>query len=64
MVAHTPDLKGIEATSEGRLIRIDTGISAYYGGPRSYLEIVDGKAIAWHEDNQGKWISEALPSPQ
>lgn len=46
VVGHTPSLSGIAFDQDGRLIRIDTGISAYYGGPLSWLEIVDGQATA------------------
>ena len=46
IVGHTPNLAGIQFLHGGRLIAIDTGISAYYGGPRSYLEIVNGEATA------------------
>ena len=40
VIGHTPDLKGIEITSGGRLARVDTGNSRFYGGPLSWLEIV------------------------
>ena len=40
VIAHTPSLAGIQITNGGRLARIDTGISRYYGGPLSWLEIV------------------------
>ena len=40
VVAHTPSLQGIQITNGSRLARIDTGISRYYGGPLSWLEIV------------------------
>ncbi|NUQ17354.1 MAG: metallophosphatase [Sphingomonas sp.] len=43
VIGHTPDLKGIEFLGSGRLARIDTGNSRYYGGPLSWLEIVGGK---------------------
>ena len=43
VIGHTPSLRGIEITNGGRLARIDTGISRYYGGPLSWLEIVGGK---------------------
>lgn len=46
IVGHTPNLAGIQFLHGGRLIAIDTGISAHYGGPRSYLEIVNGEAVA------------------
>jgi len=45
VIGHTPDLKGIEFLGNGRLARIDTGNSRYYGGPLSWLEIVGGKMI-------------------
>jgi len=45
VIGHTPDLKGIELLGNGRLARIDTGNSRYYGGPLSWLEIVGGKMI-------------------
>ncbi len=43
IVAHTPNPAGIVASPDGRLVRIDTGISAHYGGVRSYLELKDGR---------------------
>lgn len=45
VIAHTPSLKGIEITANGRLARIDTGISRYYGGPLSWLEIIGDRMI-------------------
>ena len=48
VIAHTPRLAGIAVLQGGRLIRIDTGISAVYGGKLSYLEILDG-ALTTHE---------------
>ncbi|MDB5432115.1 MAG: hypothetical protein JWP35_3231 [Caulobacter sp.] len=45
VIGHTPILSGIAVLFDGRLIRIDTGISAYYGGALTYLEILDGVAI-------------------
>ena len=43
VIAHTPSLNGIAITSGGKLARIDTGISRYYGGPLTWLEIVGEK---------------------
>lgn len=40
VVGHTPNLKGITITEGGRLVRVDTGISRYYGGTLAWLEIV------------------------
>ena len=45
VIAHTPSLKGIEISADGRLARIDTGISRFYGGPLTWLEIVGDKMI-------------------
>lgn len=62
VVAHTPNLAGIVAEHGGSLVRIDTGISAYYGGTRSYLELDGDRAVAWRKEG-GKWVSQELPSP-
>jgi hypothetical protein len=45
VIAHTPNLQGIVIQYDGRLARIDTGISRYYGGPLSWLEIVGDTLI-------------------
>jgi calcineurin-like phosphoesterase family protein len=45
VIAHTPILTGIAITNGGRLARIDTGISRYYGGPLSWLEIIGNQMI-------------------
>jgi hypothetical protein len=45
VVAHTPILSGIAVFDDGKLICIDTGISAAYGGTVSYLDIVDGTPV-------------------
>ena len=39
VIAHTPDLKGIVLSPNGKLARIDSGISRAYGGTLSWLEI-------------------------
>lgn len=46
VVGHTPILSGIAIRHGGRLIGIDTGIAAPYGGARTWLEIVGGNAVA------------------
>ena len=43
VIGHTPTLSGISVLHGGKLIRIDTGISKYYGGTPSYLEIIGGQ---------------------
>jgi hypothetical protein len=45
VVGHTPSLTGIQITNAGRLIRIDTGISRYYDGPLTWLEIVGDRVV-------------------
>jgi hypothetical protein len=45
VIGHTPQLAGISLRENDRLILIDTGISAYYGGKVSWLEITDGKPV-------------------
>ena len=45
VIGHTPSLKGIQITNGGRLARIDTGNSRYYGGPLSWLEIIGDQMI-------------------
>ncbi len=60
VVAHTPSLKGITESAGGLLIRIDTGISRYYGGPQSYLELIGTRAIAHTRDEGGEWQSREL----
>jgi hypothetical protein len=45
VVGHTPSLKGIQITGNGRLARIDTGNSRYYGGPLSWLEIIGDQMV-------------------
>jgi len=45
VVGHTPSLSGIKMDYGGRLVRIDTGNSRYYGGTPSYLEIVGDRVV-------------------
>ena len=45
VIGHTPSLSGIVISPDGRLARIDTGISRYYGGPVSWLEIAGDRLI-------------------
>ena len=51
VIAHTPHLDGISVKHAGRVIQIDTGMSAYYGGPSSFLEMNGDDIIA---DNDGE----------
>ncbi|HET8936909.1 MAG TPA: calcineurin, partial [Polyangiales bacterium] len=52
VVGHTPQPSGINAGCDGRVWRIDTGLSRYYGGPMQVLEIVGDRV---------RVLSEALP---
>jgi hypothetical protein len=45
VIGHTPSPSGIQIIDGGTLVRIDTGISRYYGGPLSWLEIVGDRVI-------------------
>ncbi len=45
VIAHTPNPSGILLLYGDRLARIDTGISAAYGGSLSYLEIIGDRLI-------------------
>ncbi len=45
VIGHTPILSGIAFFQDGKLICIDTGISAVFGGTVSYLDIVDGTPV-------------------
>ena len=45
VIGHTPVLSGIAIFHDGKLICIDTGISAVYGGTLSFLDIVDGTPV-------------------
>ena len=46
IIGHTPIEPEIQILHDGRLVLIDTGISASYGSHWSYLEILDGRVIA------------------
>ncbi len=43
VIGHTPSLTGIGITNGGKLIRIDTGISRFYGGPLTWVEIAGAR---------------------
>ncbi len=46
VVGHTPSLKGIIGSANGRLWRTDSAISRAYGGKPTYLEIVGDEVVA------------------
>jgi hypothetical protein len=41
VIGHTPTMFGIMVLHEGRLVRIDTGISRHYGGKLTFLEVAN-----------------------
>jgi hypothetical protein len=45
VIGHTPTLEGIVIANDGRLVRIDTGISNFYGGPLTWLEILGDRLV-------------------
>ena len=49
VIGHTPSLQGIKANHNGRVIQIDTGMSAHYGGINSFLEITEEGVFANNE---------------
>lgn len=60
VIGHTPNLTGIKASYNGRVILIDTGISKAYGGTRSYLTI-DGGTITAHDNGAATVIGKSAP---
>ena len=52
VVGHTPSVKGIAVAHDKRVIRIDTGMSAAYGGVYSFLEIEDDVITAWNDGEE------------
>ena len=55
IVGHTPVRTGIQAQFGGKLIQVDTGASAYYGGTRSFLRIENGHVYA-HDNGSVRQI--------
>ena len=54
IVAHTPLLAGIKILDGGKLVRIDSGNSRYYGGQLSYLEIMGDRLIPHSVPRSGR----------
>ncbi|MGB3724046.1 MAG: metallophosphoesterase [Pacificimonas sp.] len=46
VIGHTPVLDGVRYSGDRRVIQIDTGMSAHYGGVRGWLEIVGDDVTA------------------
>jgi hypothetical protein len=61
VIGHTPNLSGIKTLDEGRVVLIDTGITASYGGTRSYLSI-EGSSIFAHDNGKATELT-ATESP-
>jgi len=62
VIAHTPNLAGIKVLDQGRVIDIDTGITASYGGTRSYLSI-EGSSIFAHDNGKVTELTSAENPP-
>jgi hypothetical protein len=53
VVGHTPSLRGVIISNEGRLVRADSGISRHYGGPLTWLEIAGTKVTTHNVPRPG-----------
>jgi hypothetical protein len=62
VIAHTPNLAGIKVLDQGRVVLIDTGITASYGGTRSYLSI-EGSSIFAHDNGKVTELTSAEAPP-
>jgi len=64
VVAHTVSTDGVYARAGGRLIRIDVGMSEYYGGPAACLVVEKGTFYeVRHPAKKRKLPLKALPQP-
>ena len=61
IIGHTTERNGIRPSVDGRVIQIDTGISDYYGGAQSWLEIINGEVTA-HNNGVATPINETTNS--
>ena len=55
IIGHTPQTDGIKTLYDGKVIIVDTGMSAYYKGTRSYLRL-DGEGITAINDSSGQLL--------
>ena len=62
VIAHTPHLSGIKVLDQGRVIDIDTGITASYGGTHSFLSI-EGASIYAHDNGKVTELKSAEAPP-
>ena len=62
IIAHTPNLAGIKVLDQGHVVLIDTGITASYGGTRSFLSI-EGSAILAHDNGKVTELSSTEAPP-
>ena len=60
VVGHTPQLSGITSACDGQVLRIDTGMSRYYGGPVQALEI-QGDALRVLKEHEAPALPIAVP---
>ncbi|MEM1381181.1 MAG: metallophosphoesterase [Pseudomonadota bacterium] len=57
IVGHTPNRSGILSIHDGKVIIVDTGISAYYKGTRSYL-VIEGQDLTAFDNGVERSISQ------
>jgi hypothetical protein len=62
IIAHTPQLSGIKVLDQGHVVLIDTGITASYGGTRSFLSI-EGSKIFAHDNGKITELTSAESPP-
>ena len=62
VIAHTPNLAGIKVLDQGHVVLIDTGITASYGGTRSFLSI-EGSKIFAHDNGKITELTSAEAPP-
>lgn len=60
IVGHTPNRTGIKQVHGGKVIMVDTGMSSYYGGTRSFLEI-EGDTITAFDNGKPRILSGEAP---
>lgn len=62
VVGHTPQMDGITSACNGKIWRVDTGMSAYFGGKVEVLRIVNDKIVSVINDSSGLLSAQLPPS--
>jgi len=63
VVAHTVETEGVTARAGGRLLRIDVGMSSYYGGPAACLVIENGDLYEVRHPDVKRKLNVKTPEP-